>query len=277
MDIDDDSVNVNDALGSFYDRNKILNRFGADKVKTWNRDKVILYLQNLPKTFDSQWDQNPQFTQPLLQALRDALEGPDAVVNLTELGAAAGCNRVLGNADAGRVFAAIYSNHRGLLTSNTSVKERVRKLERQRPVINDNAWEEKGMWNGFKRLCPDSDQAEWVWDLLRIASRKWMDVRFRNLRNSVRVDSNGDQRKPADIPKEPFGNLDKGNMVNTFIHGGDLRLDALMLQLGFARARYQNQMNTQYMEDLFQSLYGMSSEAGVWLCKSLVSVGPLPP
>lgn len=279
MDIDNAPVNPNDSgsqiFDSIYPRGKVWNKFGAATVKTWNRDKVILYLPNLPTTFDSQWGQNPNFTVPLFQALRDALEGPDAVVNLTGLGADRSCDRVLGNEDAGRLFATLYADHRRLYTS----RNRLNSVELGRPITNKQHSEEQALWQALNRLVPDVNHgnSRWLWDLLREASRKWMDTRFRNLRNNARLYNDGTPRATIDLPRQPFATAARVEMINSFIHGGDLRLDALMCQLEYGTARYRDRAYNRYLEELFQSYYGMSSEVGIWLCKSCASIAPLPP
>ncbi|KAL2272147.1 hypothetical protein FJTKL_07588 [Diaporthe vaccinii] len=272
MDIDDGSVNDNNSgsatYSAIYDRAKVWNKYGADRVKTWSRSKIILYLPNLPSTFDSQWDQNPNFTVPLFQALRDALEGPDAVVDLTGLGADQGYNRVLGNRAAGRLFATLYGHNRRLFASKKSAIQNLKRIEGQRPIADKQHTEEQALWQSLLRLDPDVDKASWVWELLREASRRWMDTRFRNLRMNARRYNDGTPRDVSDLPTQPFGTAARVEIINTFVHGGDLRLDALMCQLNFGPARHRNRGYGPYMEELFEYYYGMSSEVGIWLSEN---------
>lgn len=278
MDIDD-PANANTPVGPIFFRSRIWNKYGADNVKRWNRDKIILYLPNLPKTFDSGWDQNPQFTEPLFQALRDALEGPDAVMNLAELGAHPSLTRVLGNTDAGKIFARIHTQQRSLSTSSTSYKTRLEKTEGQRALVDTQDPEEQGMWQGLQRICPDMDRSDWVWELLRTASRKYMDVRFRNLKANNRYYNDGTLRASQHLPREPSDTGTRTSIMNNFfIHGGDLRFDALIWSLDFGTARYKHWGNEKaYMDGLFEYYYGMKTEVGVWLCKSFASTRPPPP
>lgn len=281
MEIDGGPVNDNSngsvSNTAMYDRANVWNKYGADRVKTWSRSKIILYLPNLPRTFDNQWDQNPNFTVPLFQALRDALEGPDAVMDLTSLGADRGSSRVLGNREAGRLFATLYGQQRRFFASRKTAALHLRKTEAQRPIADKRHPEEQDLWRSLLRLEPEAHQASWVWELLREAGRRWMDTRFRNLRINARRYNDGTPRAVSDLPAQPFGTAAHVEMINSFVHGGDLRLDALMCRLNFGSARHRHRDYDPYMEELFDYYYGMSSEVGIWLCKSIASIAPSPP
>lgn len=270
-DIDVDDANDDSPMDSnlMYGRFKIRNRHGASQVRGWSRDKILLFLKDLPTTFDDQWAQNPAFTQPVSQALRDAIEGPDAVMNLTELGAEQDCGRVLGNEAAGRLFEPIFGSHRQIEASGGASRERINQIQRHLPLLPGG----RGVMDGkLATLAPDTSNADWLWDLLRNASRMWLDVRFRNLRDIGRYNAEGKNAAGVRLPSTLIA---RAELVNAMVHGGDLRMDALMCQLDFGLARYEAPAYTTFLENLFRNTYGMTSEDGVWLCKSLDSIASL--
>lgn len=256
---------------------KIRNVYAAHNVKNWNRDKIILYLPNLPKVSGTslKLEDNKDITKKAMDALKHAFEGPDAVMNLTELGADSDCTRVLGNEDAGRLFQALHSTHKDLLTSRTSIRRYLRQARSRLTVIKNTAGSGGRMWESLTRLAPDMDKSKWVWDLLRQSSRSWMDARFRVLRSAARFDEDGTYHNDG-LPslKAPWGFGTRVELVNAMIHGGNLRLDALMCQLRFGSVRYLFDAYDPFLEKCFLNYYGMSSEVGIWLCKSFGPIAP---
>lgn len=263
------------------DRFKIRNTHGADKVKNWSRSNIILHVKGLPThaNYDT-WETDALFTGPIMQAAREAIEGPDAIIDLAELGADRRLDQVLGNEDAGRLFQALYSKHRDSLTSSTSFSQRLQETQNRLPVAPVQA--DAPMWDRLKELAPDMAQSGWLWELLRDACKLWMDTRFRALRdhtsNTIGANTTGYVPiPPASIRYFPDGMSPRSAMITGFIHGGDLRFDALMCHLSFGEARHQRRRFDRYMRGLYTYYYGMDAEVGIWLCKSSVSIVPIPP
>lgn len=270
MDVDNPNNDANNDStmddNFMYGRVKIRSRHGANQVRRWPRDKILLFLKDLPADFDEQWSQNPAFTQPVEQALRDAIEGPDAMMNLNELGAEPDCARVLGNEAAGRLLEPIFGKHRQLEVSGSATRERVDRIKRHLPLVPEG----NGAMDGkLATLAPDASNADWLFDLLRNASRMWLDVRFRHLRDVGRYTADGglDSRTVRLPPTLQV----RGELINGMVHGGDVRMDALMCQLDFGYARYEHATYTPFLENAFRNTYGMTSEKAVWLCKSFAS------
>lgn len=255
----------------------IRNVYAAHNVNDWQRNKIILYLPNLPKVTGTslKLEDNEEFTRIALGELKKAFEGPDAVMDLTELGAGSDCTRVLGNEDAGKLFQALHSTHKDLLTSETSTRRILLQVQSRLPLVKTPSRTGGRMWESLQRIAPDLEKSDWIWHLLRQASKNWMDTRFRVLRNSLRRDDDGKFHSTG-IPsiQAPSGLGSRVELVNSMIHGGNLRLDALMCQLRFGSTRYLYNDYDSYMEDCFQMYYGMTSEVAIWLCKSFAPIAP---
>lgn len=280
--IDFDKLQINDdnrtdippvTVGSW----NIKSVYAAQNVNDWPRDKIILYLPNLPKVTGTSLKlaDHEEFTRIALGELKKAFEGPDAVMDLTALGAGSDCARVLGNEDAGKLFQALHSTHKDLLISRTSTQSMLRQVQSRLPLVKTPSRTGGRMWESLQRIAPDEDKSDWIWHLLRQASRNCMDTRFRVLRNSVRRDEDG-KFYSTGIPsiQAPNGIGTRVELVNAMIHGANLRLDALMCQLRFGAMRYLYNEYDSYMEDCFRMYYGMTSEVAIWLCKSFAPIAP---
>lgn len=223
---EDDNNNNNDgarAPGATYPRHKVWNEYGAGNAKAFSRGTVVLFLENLPETIDEQWEQNEAITQPLLQAFRDAIEGPEAVVNLTRLGASPFYNRVLGNAEAGKLFETLHAARQGLLTSSSSFGNRLAQVKKFLPVNQGR------MLDRLRALAPDetADSSGWLWELLASATRSFMDVRVRHLNRQAAYHPDGVlyETKQANPTQEEDSMPEYVEMTNGFVHGGDIRLE----------------------------------------------------
>lgn len=259
------------APGATYPRHRVWNQFGAGNAAAFSREKVVLYLKNLPEVIDDQWEQNEAITQLLLQAFRDAIEGPEAVIDLTRLGAPPSCNRVLGNADAGQLFEALHAARQGLLTSSSSFGNQLALVKQCLPVNQGH------MLDRLRTLAPDetANSSGWLWEFLRSAVRNFMDVRVRHMNKQAGYNEDGlpwDENRRNRIT-EPDNMPEYVEMTNGFVHGGDLRFDALMSELGFGNARY-GQGYDNYLRALFRRMYGMTSATAIWLCKLCSSTAP---
>lgn len=259
------------APGATYPRHKVWNEYGAGNARAFSRDKVILFLKELPETIDDQWEQNEAITQPLLRAFRDAIEGPEAVVNLTRLGAPPEYTRVLGNANAGQLFEALHAARQGLLTSSTSFDNKLALVKSCLPVNQGH------MLDRLRTLAPDetANSSGWLWEFLRTAVRSFMDVRVRHMNKQAAFNEDG---LPWDATRrnritEPAEMPEYVEMTNGFVHGGDIRFDALMSELGFGNARYGLGYDN-YLRALFRRMYGMTSATAIWLCKLCSSTAP---
>lgn len=247
-----------------YDRTKIKNQHGANTVASWRRNNLLLFLTNLPNVNEN-WYQNPAYTEAAIQAIRDATE-PDGIMDLTSLGARDGLERVLGNAPAGQLFQAI--RERSLQVAATSAKYS-RELPQVYAGLPVNPRLTDRVSSNLMKLAPQGIRANWVWELLRQASRTWWDVRYRTLRESTQFNSEGQRENMVPFEELPMFVAYHADQINALIHGGDIRLDAFLCQLEYSEERYGFPDYVAYLERMFKNLYGMDSEVAVWLCKSL--------
>lgn len=257
---------------------------GSDKinnayrgVKDWDRDKIILYLKGLPEKISDPTNWN--LTRQVNQAFKDAVNGPGAVVNLNGLGAGPDCTRVLGNRDAGELFEALYTRHRNNLTSFTSFRDRLQESLRETkahfPISeNRDGLGPGSMFSRLAMLVPDDPRnSGWLWDLLSQACKMWMDVRLRSLRDGAKYDDDGNALNTGllKVGWQPAQMGSHLGYINAFIHGADLRFDALMCSLEFGTAWHGHESFDRFLKDLYSHYYGITAENGIWLCKSFVS------
>lgn len=260
-------TNENDPLRYNYmsGRTKIKNQHGANTVASWRRNNLLLFLTNLP-TISENWYQDPAYTAAAIQAIRDATEGPDGIMDLSSLGARDGLERVLGNAPAGQLCEAIRQRSRQVAASSAKYSRELPQVYASLPV---NPRLTDRVSTNILRLAPQGIGANWVWELLRQATRTWWDVRYRALRESTLRNSQGDRENMVPYEELPLYVGYHADHINALIHGGDIRLDAFLCQLEYSDERYGSPDYVQYLERMFRHLYGMGSDVAVWLCKSL--------
>lgn len=250
---------------------QIRSKHGAPETARWSRRNLLLFLRGLPNT-NERLDRNRAYTEATLQALREADE-PEGIMNLTRLGAKTGFERVLGNAEAGRLFEAIYARSCINTAAGRNHSTQMNQVRSRLPIVPFETQTILGQ--NFMGLFPDGGP-DWVWTLLRSACYSGLDVRYRSLREGGQIDDEGNPGFNVVPPSEfPAFVGYRAEQVNAMIHGGDLRLDALICQLEFANTRYGPMGFTDFYETLFKHVYGMSSEVALWLCKSIALIAPI--
>lgn len=253
-----------------HDRTKIRNQHGRREVASWPRNNLFLFLGNLPSA-SGKWYQNQAYTAAAIQAIRDATEGPDGIMDLTSLGARGGLGRVLGNAPAGQIFEDIRERSRQVAAASVRDSREVREIPQLYRSLPVNLRLDNAVSRNLLKVAPQGTGTVWVWDLLRQAMRTGWDIRYRALREGTLYDSDGKRRSVIPFEELPPYVAFHGDQINGMAHGGDLRLDALLCQLEYSSDRYGSPDYIAYLERMFRHLYGMDSNVAIWLCKSLPS------
>ncbi|KAJ0116366.1 hypothetical protein J7T55_007346 [Diaporthe amygdali] len=206
----------------------IIQRFGANAVNRWSRSKLIVFLTALPDIFPINWRNDPTYVQPLLSAFANAIEGPEAVLNLADLSGDQAYERVLGNREAGNLMATIQAHYRNLLRQPNAESQRT--IDQLRSQLPLNSAAGMPIARALSRLAPDADaDTSWIFDLLREATMAFLDVRMRQLRMFSRFGADGRQQFVTPIPATAGMRME---LVNGLIHASNLRLDALLSQYG---------------------------------------------
>lgn len=240
----------------------IIQRFGANAVNRWSRSKLIVFLTALPDIFPINWHNDPTYVQPLLSAFANAIEGPEAVLKLADLSGDEAYERVLGNREAGNLMATIQAHYRNLLRQPNAESQRT--IDQLRSQLPLNSAAGMPIARALSRLAPDADaDTSWIFDLLREATMAFLDVRMRQLRMFSRFGADGRQQFVTPIPATAGMRME---LVNGLIHASNLRLDALLCELGVGHERHQDPAYDRYSRDMFEHCYGMSSSVAIWLC-----------
>lgn len=184
----DDDDGGDDQRGSAVMRSRrtILGSHSREVVDSWPRDKVLLFIRDLPPGPstgpDNDWLNDPAVKDPLVEAFSRAYEarqGPQALMNLTRLGADADCGRVFGNREAGNLMAAVEQEvNRQVNVRTQSLSDMIATLRSQLPV---DYGAPSSMSAAVERIVPDQSKAGWISDILRMATTAFLDVHIRNM------------------------------------------------------------------------------------------------
>ncbi|KAG6364396.1 hypothetical protein INS49_005997 [Diaporthe citri] len=253
-------------------RNKIRRGPAGKKlVEETIRKNVLLYLQKLTDEEATNPAGN-SFQGKLSSAVAGALDpvvGPEAVADLSSYGFQD--LTVFGNRGAGELMAGLLS------IVDDGGEQRLAQMQRSLDDETDKRVQAENALAQLQQLIPISDvgqqnlasdlealeqpvqDAAWLYDILWNACLLWMDARLRQLRSY--------QRHLEVNPAEPWGADGRARMINARMHGGNLRVDALMAALNFGYYRHHDAQYDGYIRTAFQKMYKLSIADGLWLAK----------
>lgn len=253
-------------------RNKIRRGPGGKKlVEQTIRNNVLLYLEKLTNEEAT----NPagvSFQGKLSSAVAGALDplvGPEAVADLSSYGFQD--LTVFGNKGAGELLAVLLSmlddggvqqlgEMQQSLDQETGLRQQAEDaLARLQQLIPLSDAGQQNLASDLEALEQPVQDAAWLYDILWNACLLWMDARLRQLRSFQRhIESN---------PPEPGSADSRAKMINLRMHGGNLRVDALMAALNFGYYRHHDAQLDNYIRSSFQKMYKLSVADGLWLGK----------
>lgn len=253
-------------------RSKIRRGPGGKKlVEGTIRNNVFLYLEKLTNEEAT----NPagiSFQGKLSSAVAGALDplvGPEAVADLSSYGFQD--LTVFGNKGAGELMAALLSilddgggqrlgEIQQSLDQETGKRQQAEDaLARLQQLIPISDVGQQNLASDLEALEKPVQDAAWLYKILWNACLLWMDARLRALRSY--------QRHLENNPAEPGSARSRAQMINYRMHGGNLRVDALMASLDFGCYRHYDAQYDGWIRSSFQKMYKLSIADGLWLGK----------
>ncbi|KAK2604416.1 hypothetical protein N8I77_007350 [Diaporthe amygdali] len=233
------------------------------------RNNVLLFLQNLSDEEAQNYSQK-KFESTLSSAVAGALDpgvGPEAVVDLREHGYD---NTILyANKQGGQLMASLLNliddNAEGLLAKmrqNLDVeKARADKVEQTlaylQGLIPISPAGQSHLSMDIEALEEPGANSGWMYGVLWAAVMQWMDARLRQMRMYGQATGRG--------PKEPPSLDERTKMINTRVHGGDLRVDAIICMISFGDHRHADPHYQGFFKDAFVEMYQLKVDDGYWL------------
>lgn len=253
-------------------RSKIRRGPGGKKlVEGTIRNNVLLYLEKLTNEEAT----NPagiSFQGKLSSAVAGALDplvGPEAVADLSSYGFQD--LTVFGNKGAGELMAALLSilddgggQRLGEIQQSLDHEKGKRQqaedaLGRLQQLIPISDVGQQNLASNLEALEKPVQDAAWLYKILWNACLLWMDARLRALRSY--------QRHLENNPAEPRSARSRAQMINYRMHGGNLRVDALMAALDFGYYRHYDAQYDGWIRSSFQKMYKLTIADGLWLGK----------
>lgn len=103
----------------------------------------------------------------------------------------------------------------------------------------------------------DAQDAGWLYGILWTSCLQWMDARLRQMRAFANATNN------KRLLPDSFQT--RGQMINTRVHGGDLRVDAIISQINYGNIRHADGNYDVFFQDGFKRMYNLSIDDGLWL------------
>lgn len=251
------------------------------------RNNVLLFLEKL-KDEEANDPAGDAFQAKLSSAVAGALDsvvGPEALIHLSNYDIEGLPVTVFGNKEAGELLTPILNlvddggaKRIGELQANLDnqkvqldqqkgqldkKKERIEKVEKTlaylQQLIPINPAGQKGLADDLEALEPVQDAA-WLYELLWTSCLLWMDARLRQLRMFTRMEQTN---KKSTL--EPGNAGSRAEMINSRVHGGNLRVDAVIGAIDFGYYRHNSASYDTYFRDCFQKMYNLSLAEGLWL------------
>lgn len=265
------------------------------------RNNVLLFLEKL-KDDEANDPAGDAFQAKLSSAVAGALDpvvGPEALMHLSTYGFEG--QTVFGNKEAGELLRPIMNladdggakrirelqadladdggakrigelqadldKQKGQLDSQKGQldkkKERIEKVEKTlaylQQLIPINPAGQKGLADDLEALDRPVQDAAWLYELLWTSCLLWMDARLRQLRMYTRME------QTTKSTLEPGSAISRAEMINSRIHGGNLRVDAIIGAIDFGYYRHNNASYDTYFRDCFRKMYNLSLAEGLWL------------
>lgn len=240
------------------------------------RNNVLLFLEKL-KDEEAKDPGGDAFQAKLSSAVAGALDpvvGPETLIQLSDYGFEG--LTLFGNKNAGELLTPILNladdggaKTIGELQANLDKqkgqldkkKERIEKVEKTlsylQQLIPINPAGQKGLADDLEALERPVQDAAWLYELLWTSCLLWMDARLRQLRMYTRMEQKS--------TLEPANALSRAEMINSRIHGGNLRVDAVIGAIDFGYYRHNSASYDTYFRDCFQKMYNLSLAEGLWL------------
>lgn len=263
---------------------------GKKLVEQTIRNNVLLFLQKL--TDEEATDTaGPGFNGRLSSAVSGALDplvGPEAVIDLSSYDGFVDDPTIFANRDAGQLMATLLTLMDGgeggaqaLAGMQKRLDDKDQELqttrERKEQVKNTLAYfqtliplQDAGQKEFLKQLrgiASDIENAGWLYGILWTSCLQWMDARLRQIRAyGFATNHHLTQRAPP----QPQSWEERSQMINIRIHGGDLRVDAIMCAIKFGEIRHNDANYDVFLRDSFKRMYNLSASDGLWLgeCQS---------
>lgn len=257
-------------------RAKIRKKHGAATVDNWSHQNVLLFLRNLPPGASDDYGKGA-FQNAVDAAVAEAVDrglGPSAVMDLEKY--TEDQELVFGNQAAGDLIGSLL----GILDDGgAQLIARLRKsvddagVERTLAQLKTQQAEDalaylqgiipldaqNTLAHTLSNLVAPVHDAGWVYGILWDAALLWMDARLRSMRSYL--------RHVGSAPQEPGSLQGRLRMVNARVHGGNLRVDALMCKIRFGLDRHEDGNYDVYIDESFKRTYEMSVDDGYWLGK----------
>lgn len=249
---------------------------GKKLVEETVRNNVLLFLERL-KDEDANDVAGASFQSKLSSAVAGALDplvGPEAVIDLASYGFEK--LTIFGNKEAGQLMAALLNilddgggkklvemqeeldKEKKKVEKETGDREKVEKtlayLQTLIPLSQDG---QKGLARSLEALDSEAQDAGWIYGVLWNSSLQWMDTRLRQMRAYGKATKKNS--------REPTSLLERSQLINIRVHGGDLRVDSLMSHIKFGDYRHGDANYDHFFQDSFKRMYKLSVDDGLWL------------
>lgn len=103
-----------------------------------------------------------------------------------------------------------------------------------------------------------SRDAAWLYGILWTSCLQWMDTRLRQMRAYAISKLNTQALMPDSLEE-------RARMFNIRVHGGDLRVDAIISQIKYGDIRHNDSAYDVFFQDVFKKMYYLSLDDGLWL------------
>lgn len=243
------------------DRSKILRgEEGKKIVRETIRNNVLLFLEKLQDE-EAKNPSGAKFKRTLSSAVASALDpnlGPQFYTELSDYGFEG--LELFGNKEASNLITPLLNlvdETQKELEKKKENKARVEKtLAYLQTLIPVSQAGQQGLATHLEALDSDAD-AGWLYGILWNSCLQWMDARLRQIR-SYGIHIKNSAPEPPDISK-------RNQMINIRVHGGDLRVDAVICQINFGKIRHSDGNYDDFFQKSFKKMYNLSIDDGIWL------------